>query len=107
MPTSNFTNPYAGQDNLHRLTTMVSDADYSLIKLIRVQTATLATTQNLLWFKLCQQLREYGITDISKCSQFEDFITNCRIISADEYDKLVFAAAQWEQHQASHGRLSD
>jgi len=98
-----FKNPYdtegatLGKDE-SRVFTEVSTADYLLIRLIRPQTGTIKNVMGLLWQQFCYELRERNITDHTACQQFEEFVSNCRIIPADEYNVLSRAAAALKIH---------
>ena len=82
-----FTNPYIKEvpafngpgKNLYRAPASIDLTDYEFIKSLRPNTGTIIITQNLLWQKLCTTLRQYGITDFTKRSDFEQFVANCTI----------------------------
>lgn len=74
-----FTNPYEHvdkQDNFVLLQSHVDPGDYNFIRCIRPKTGTVRTVMNLLWQKLVNSLKENGITDFSRCSDFESFVAN-------------------------------
>lgn len=82
-----FTNPYLKDipafngpgKNLYRAPASIDINDYEFIKSLRPNTGTIITTQNILWFKLCQALKSYGITDFTHRTDFEQFVANCNI----------------------------
>ena len=77
-----FTNPYhvdkpyfdGPNKNLTRAPASLGVADHLFLKSIRPQNGTINTTQNILFFKLCEALRAVGITDLSKQKDFEEFV---------------------------------
>lgn len=86
-----FKNPYLDDiraGKVTRLTTDVSDSDYTLIKCVRVGSGTISTTINLLWKKLCNELRTRGLTDFTSAEQFEQYVLNLRLVPGDEYEQL-------------------
>ena len=82
-----FTNPYLKDapafngpgKNLYRAPASIDLTDYEFIKSLRPNTGTVIIVQNLLWSKLCSTLRQHGITDFTKRSDFESFVANCTI----------------------------
>ncbi len=91
-----FTNPYAGseKDTLATLVIRISPDDYNFIKCIRPQQGTLSITVTLLWHKLCNELRLRNITDVSSSEQFEQFITNCRLVDGPDASRLPNGSTQ-------------
>ena len=83
-----FLNPYESlpQDQQKRVQVDVSGSDYYLIKLLRPNSGTISGVVGHLWQQLCYELRERGITDNTRCVDFEQFVANCRIISGDDYN---------------------
>ena len=77
---SQFHNPYKGCINTARLIVDIDEADYNLIKTVRVSSGTITGTLGLLIQKLCYELRQRNITDYTKCDEFEDFVANCAIV---------------------------
>ena len=79
--TKKFHNPYEdlSEKNLAVLTVRVSRADYNLIKCMRPSTGTISGVVGTLWFKLCEELRLRGITDVSKQERFEEFVANVEL----------------------------
>lgn len=79
-----FINPYLkpyqsfeGPDkNLYRAPASIDKDDYEFIRGIRPTSGTVQIVQALLWSKTVKLLKEYGITDITKKSEFESFIAN-------------------------------
>jgi hypothetical protein len=79
-----FVNPYLkpyqsfeGPDkNLYRAPASIDKDDYEFIRGIRPTSGTVQIVQAILWSKTVKLLKEYGITDITKKSEFESFIAN-------------------------------
>ena len=84
-----FLNPYESlpQEQQKRVQVDVSGSDYYLIKLLRPNSGTISGVVGHLWQQLCYELRERGITDNTRCDDFERFVANCRIISGDDYER--------------------
>ena len=74
-----FNNPYSGLKDVKRITTDVSSGDYYLVKSMRPELATITATLGTLWQKLCYELRKRNITDVTRVSDFEQFVATCRI----------------------------
>lgn len=79
-----FVNPYLkpfqsfdGPDkNLYRAPASIDKDDYEFIRGIRPTSGTVQIVQAILWSKTVKLLKENGITDITKKSEFESFIAN-------------------------------
>jgi hypothetical protein len=79
-----FINPYLkpyqsfeGPDkNLYRAPASIDKNDYEFIRGIRPTSGTVQTVQAILWSKLVTLLKQNGITDITKKSEFESFVAN-------------------------------
>ena len=75
--------------NLYRAPASIDIHDYEFIKSLRPNTGTIITTQNILWFKLCQALKSHNITDFTKRKEFEDFVANCDIVPGQQEEPKV------------------
>lgn len=89
-----FTNPYdpavareAGKQ-MSILNTPIYLEHATFFKLIRPALGTITTTCAILWKKLYDELNERNITDHSNQSEFEHFVTSCRLITREEWDEL-------------------
>ena len=79
-----FINPYLkpyqsfeGPDkNLYRAPASIDKNDYEFIRGIRPTSGTVQIVQAILWSKTVKLLKENGITDITKKSEFESLIAN-------------------------------
>jgi hypothetical protein len=84
MNESQFINPYLkpyqsfdGPDkNLYRAPASIDKDDYEFIRGIRPTSGTVQIVQAILWSKTVKLLKENGITDITKKSEFESLIAN-------------------------------
>lgn len=84
MNEAKFINPYLkpyqsfdGPDkNLYRAPASIDKDDYEFIRGIRPTSGTVQIVQAILWSKTVKLLKENGITDISKKSEFESLIAN-------------------------------
>jgi hypothetical protein len=84
MNEAKFINPYLkpyqsfdGPDkNLYRAPASIDKDDYEFIRGIRPTSGTVQIVQAILWSRTVKLLKENGITDISKKSEFESFIAN-------------------------------
>lgn len=104
-----FKNPYLGvpEEDQRRINSDIGVDDWNLIRAVRLRGGSLTTTVNILFHRLCHELRTRGITDNSQHDRFEDFVSGCKLVPQDEYDQLVTESAQWRQQQAALGRLDD
>ncbi len=66
--------------NLCRAPASIGVDDYNLIRSIRPTNGTIITTQNILWKKLCDMLRDRGITDFSRHKDFEELVANLQLV---------------------------
>lgn len=105
-----FLNPYEAFDDdaSCQIQTYVSPEDKDLLRSARCGApGTFSTTAALLIRQLCIELRQRDITDNSKRSEYESFLTAMRIVPADEYESYVVAAAQSAQRDVANHRLQD
>jgi hypothetical protein len=89
--TKKFDNPYKHlpMEEKQVMTCSISKFEYQFISSIRPQQGTLVIVTGLLWTKLIEKLKQHGITDFSKATEFEQFVANCHLIGQDEYDNLT------------------
>ena len=95
-----FVNPYLKEvpafngpgKNLYRAPAPIDLTDYEFIRSLRPNTGTVIIVQNLLWSKLCATLRQHGITDFTKRSDFESFVANCTITDGRTTDTNTSAS---------------
>lgn len=102
-----FQNPYLEQiasGKVTRLTTDISTIDYTLVKCTRVGLGTITITINILWKKLCDELRQRGITDATHTEEYEQFITNLKLVPGNEYANFT---RQSQLGDGSTGRVAN
>ena len=89
-----FINPYPddGKHLMARIAGDCYDPDYRLVQRIRTVRGTSQTTINILWKKLCNELRTRGITDYTREVDFVDFVTRCQLILPEERGTTTGAA---------------
>lgn len=105
-----FTNPYEKFDacSESQMLCFVDPADKDLLRTIRTGAqGTFTITMGLLVQQLCNELRQRQITDAANREQYESFLTNMRIVDADEYEGLLNDAIQHAQRTAATGGLCD
>lgn len=91
-----FVNPYEHLDGCseNQILCFIDKTDKDLLRMIRTGAqGTFSTTTALLLKQLCHELRLKQITEPSQREQFESFVTNMRIVDADEYDRLCNSTA--------------
>lgn len=101
-----FTNPYEKFDacSESQMLCFVDPADKDLLRTIRTGAqGTFTITMGLLVQQLCNELRNRQITDAANREQFESFLTNMRIVDADEYEGLLNDAIQRVQRDTANG----
>lgn len=101
-----FTNPYEKFDacSESQMLCFVDPADKDLLRTIRTGAqGTFTITMGLLVQQLCNELRHRQITDAANREQFESFLTNMRIVDADEYEGLLNDAIQRVQRDTANG----
>jgi hypothetical protein len=101
-----FINPYT-TTGTKRLTTFIPDAEWALIRCIRPNSGTMTGVVGLLIKTLCEELQSRGIADISGQVQFEQLLTNSKIITKQEYNELnEFRTAALSTGGLPHGTSS-
>lgn len=95
MNNSTFKNPYYESDkaarDLKRMIFEVSASDFMFIRLVRPANSTLSGVNGTMWKKLVETLKQRNIDDATRVTEFEHFVTTSRLVSADEYTRLVGA----------------
>lgn len=77
--------------------------DYAFVKGVHPQTGAWSAIVGHLCKKLIYELKRQGIRDFSRTDEFEDLITNCRVISNVEYDTLTVDSANWQRELVRRG----
>lgn len=86
-----FKNPYMDGDKQIDKNSMifeVSSSDFMFIRLIRPGGSTLTGVNGHMWKKLVDALKQKGIDDNSRESDFEQFVSTSKLVSAREYEHL-------------------
>lgn len=96
---TDFKNPYVKNPD-KKIFIHISLDDYNLFKCTHPGNGTLSSTFGTIIFKLANELRQRNITDVSKSTDFEQFIIGCHIVSDSEYRRLRDGAI----NQTSPGR---
>jgi hypothetical protein len=94
-----FLNPYnpLPKEKKCQVVVDISKEDNNLVKCTRPGYGTISTVTGYLWLNFCISLRKYGITDVSKESELEDFTINSVIIPASEYQQLLSDSAKLQR----------
>lgn len=87
VPGIDFVNPYIDvpDENIKRTNTEIDVNDWNLLRSVRVQQGTFTTANNLLIWKLCNECRRRGFTDMSQHKEFERFVAGLHLVPDDEY----------------------
>ena len=89
-PGVDFINPYinVAPENIKRTNTEIDVNDWNLLRSVRVKQGTFTTANNLLIWKLCNECRKRGLTDMSRHQEFEQFVAGLHLVPNDEYQAL-------------------
>ena len=84
-----FINPYTPSSGkvMKQIMCPIYEDDVNFLRCVRPALGTTTTALGILLLKLKNELQSRNITDFSRRDDFEEFVSNCRLITAAEYDE--------------------
>jgi hypothetical protein len=85
---NSFTNPYGhlSEEETHRLQSRISNEVRTFFWSIRASKGTFVNITNILISKLHAELSRRGIVDLTHQSDFESFVSDCKLVLPTEID---------------------
>lgn len=108
LPKPVFLNPYRDlhkdKSQIENLNVPIAKNDCDLVRQLRPRQGTFSTTISILWSQLCATLRDRGINGgVEQVSDFEQFMSTCRVVDGGEYEQLLVDAAEGQRRRLLNG----
>lgn len=110
LPKPVFLNPYRDlhkdKSQIENLNVPIAKNDCDLVRQLRPRQGTFSTTISILWSQLCATLRDRGINGgVEQVSDFEQFMSTCRVVDGEEYQQLLIDAAEGQRRRLLNGPI--